>query len=67
VVDARAAGLTIETLADEAEIDASYAARIEQATVNPMVDVLERLAKVLREPPTGARRTVAEAVSASFG
>lgn len=40
-------GLTMETLAGEADVDPSYVARIERATVNSSIDVLERLAGAL--------------------
>ncbi len=40
-------GLTMETLAGEADVDPSYVARIERATVNSSIDVLERLTAVL--------------------
>jgi transcriptional regulator with XRE-family HTH domain len=41
-------GFSIESLAGEAEVDESHVARIERGTVNPSVDVLERLAQVLK-------------------
>jgi transcriptional regulator with XRE-family HTH domain len=55
-------GFSIESLAGDAEVDPSHVARIERGTVNPSVDVLERLAHVLRvklheffiEPEPGA-------------
>lgn len=55
-------GMTIEDLAGDAEIDASYLARMERGTVNSSVDVLERISKQLRirivelfvEPVAGA-------------
>lgn len=40
-------GLTMETLAGDADVDPPYVARIERTTVNASVDVLERLAIVL--------------------
>ncbi len=40
-------GLTMETLAGDADVDPSYVARIERTTVNASVDVLERLVAVL--------------------
>jgi len=55
-------GLTIEQLAFDADIDASYLARIERGSANPSVDMLERVCSVLRvrimelfiEPAPGA-------------
>lgn len=40
-------GLTMENLAGDADVDPSYVARIERATVNASIDVLERLTAVL--------------------
>jgi transcriptional regulator with XRE-family HTH domain len=40
-------GLSIETLAGEADVDESHVARIERGTVNSSIDVLERLVRVL--------------------
>lgn len=55
-------GISIEQLAGEAEVDASHVARIERATVNSSIDVLDRLAAALKvrladlliEPPPGS-------------
>jgi transcriptional regulator with XRE-family HTH domain len=41
-------GLTIEELADRADIDASYLARIERGSVNPSIEVIARVARALR-------------------
>lgn len=41
-------GLSIESLAGDAATDPSHVARIERGTVNASVDVLARLAQVLR-------------------
>jgi transcriptional regulator with XRE-family HTH domain len=41
-------GLTIEALGGDAEVDASMVARIERGRVNSSIDLLERLARVLR-------------------
>ena len=57
-----ARGVSIEQLAGEADVDESHVARIERATVNPSVDVLDRLAGALGvrfaelvvEPPAGS-------------
>jgi transcriptional regulator with XRE-family HTH domain len=55
-------GLSIEELAGQAEVDASYVARMERGTVNPSVGVVERLGRALGvalveffiAPPRGA-------------
>lgn len=55
-------GLTIEDLAGSAEVDPSFVARVERATANSSVDLLDRLSRVLRvrlvelfiEPAPGA-------------
>lgn len=44
-------GLTIEELAGNSEVDASYVARVERGTVNVSIDVIERIAKALRLRP----------------
>lgn len=41
-------GVTIEELAGEAEVDDSMLARIERGTVNSSIDLLERVASVLK-------------------
>lgn len=41
-------GLTIEDLAGDAEIDASYLARIERGSVNSSVDKLSALTRALK-------------------
>jgi transcriptional regulator with XRE-family HTH domain len=41
-------GLTIEDLAGSAEIDSSYVGRVERGTVNSSIDVLARVALVLK-------------------
>ena len=58
-----ARGMTIEHLAGEADIGASYLAQLERGEVNVGVVILDRLAKVLAaklaelviEPPPGAK------------
>jgi transcriptional regulator with XRE-family HTH domain len=58
-----AEGLSQEKLAADAEIDRAYVGRLERATENPTVAVLERLAKALSarigdffiEPRPGAK------------
>jgi len=55
-------GLTIEDLAGNAEVDASFVARVERASANSSVDLLDRLARALKvrlvelfiEPAPGA-------------
>jgi transcriptional regulator with XRE-family HTH domain len=57
-------GLTIEDLAGEAGIDASFIGRLERATVNSSIDTLGKVAGVLKvrivelfvEPVPGAPR-----------
>ncbi|WP_300300899.1 helix-turn-helix transcriptional regulator [Ferrovibrio sp.] len=41
-------GFTIEALGGDAEVDSSMVARIERGTVNSSIDLLERLANVLK-------------------
>ncbi len=41
-------GISSERLAAESVVDRAYVSRIERAVANPSVDVLERIAKVLR-------------------
>jgi transcriptional regulator with XRE-family HTH domain len=41
-------GLTMEELGGDAEVDSSMVARIERGTVNSSIDLLERLARVLK-------------------
>ena len=56
-----AAGLSQEALAVDANVDRSYVGRLERGTVNPGVDVLEKIAVALgcnvadffREPDVG--------------
>jgi Helix-turn-helix. len=56
-------GMTIESLAGEADIDASYLARLERGEVNVGVVILDRLGKALAakladlvvEPAAGAK------------
>ena len=45
-------GITIEDLAGRADLDASYVARIERATVNPSIGVIEKLGRALGVPLT---------------
>lgn len=40
--------MTMETLAGEADVEASYIAKIERAVANPTVAALAKLAKALR-------------------
>jgi transcriptional regulator with XRE-family HTH domain len=55
-------GLSIEELAGQAEVDASYVARVERGSVNPSVGIVERLSRALgvalveffMDPPRGA-------------
>jgi transcriptional regulator with XRE-family HTH domain len=55
--------LTIEELADRADADASFVARLERGTVNVGIVLLERVGKALEatltdlvaEPPAGAK------------
>ena len=56
--------MTIEELAVDADVDPSYVGRIERASVNASIDLLERLAKQLKvrmadlfvEPATSSAR-----------
>lgn len=56
--------MTIEELAGRADIDSSHVARIERGTVNSSLDVMAKLAKVLRvrladlvtDPPPGTSK-----------
>ena len=40
-------GISSEALATDADIDRSYASRLERGVANPTVEVLERIARVL--------------------
>ena len=40
-------GISSEILAADADVDRSYASRLERGVGNPSIDVLERLARVL--------------------
>ena len=41
-------GISSELLAAAADVDRAYVSRIERAVANPTIDVLERIARVLR-------------------
>ena len=46
-----ACGLSQEALAHEAEIDRTYVSALERALYSPTIDMLERLAVVLKTDP----------------
>jgi transcriptional regulator with XRE-family HTH domain len=41
-------GVSAEALAADAHVDRAYVGRIERAVANPTIDVLERIARVLK-------------------
>lgn len=47
----KAQGITLEAFADEVGLAYSYVGEIERGRKNPTLDVVERMASVLKTPP----------------